>query len=260
LILQLFSSPTSLGSSASGNMCLRMRTFETGLRQIQMMTTAAWTRYETQAFLRSRCVFRQGWTLIELLALVFIIAVTSVIGKSVASQYGIWAGIGAGAVVAFGCAHIVALFYRWAWRRDARRLQELREKYRVIYRVTAPPTDRSGVVMPKGAEIRVGDYGWEAGPIRKDGLIYLQGLTPDWRLVWHAGFRADQIERIATKPSSQYDYWAPYWAKPKPRPPCPFPVLDRDTPTMGLPHHSHRQFLDTTPYSANRPNQSETAR
>jgi hypothetical protein len=50
----------------------------------------------------------------------------------------------------------------------------------------------------------------------KHGLIYLQGLTPDWRTVWHAGFQPNQIERIGLKPSSQYDHWVPYWIKTPP--------------------------------------------
>ena len=63
------------------------------------------------------------------------------------------------------------------------------------------------VAKPDGAEIRVGDYRWEAGPIHKDGLIYLQGLTVEWTVVGHAGFRRDQIEWKTEKPSSQYDHW-----------------------------------------------------
>jgi len=97
-------------------------------------------------------------------------------------------------------------------------------------------------VKPEGAEIQIGDYGWDARPNRRNGLIHLQGLTERWQVVWHAGFRPDQIQRIAAKPASQYDYWIPYWAKRPPPPPCPFPVRMRNTPTMGLPHHSGRYF------------------
>jgi hypothetical protein len=103
----------------------------------------------------------------------------------------------------------------------------------------AIPLDAKNIIKPADAEIRVGDFGWEAAPIRNDGLIYLQGLTSGWRVVWHAGFRPEQVERVGPKPSSQYDYWAPYWAKPSP-PICPFPVQERETSDMGLPHFSNK--------------------
>jgi hypothetical protein len=191
---------------------------------------------------RNRRSVRQAWTLIELLALMFVIAVSTGMGKSVARKHGTWPGIGAGILAAAVCATIVVLFYRWMWRQDKRRLQELREKYHTIYRVIALPTDKTSIRKPEGAEIKVGDYGWEAGPILKDGLIYLQGLTVKWCVVWHAGFRPDQVEKVGPKLSSQYDYWVPDWAKGPPPPPCPFPVQERETPNMGLPHHSHRYF------------------
>lgn len=192
---------------------------------------------------RNRGSSQQAWTLIELLLVIFTFGVTELMGQFVAKRFGFWAGIGAGALSLVACTIAVILFYRWAWRRDKRRLQELREKYRTIYRVAALPTDKKSAIMPEGAEIRVGDYGWEAGPILRDGLIYLQGLTVNWSVVWHAGFRPDQIEKVATKPSSQYDHWVPYWATVPPPPPCPYPVLERKTPTMGLPHHSHKYFV-----------------
>jgi membrane protein implicated in regulation of membrane protease activity len=200
---------------------------------------------------------RRAWTLIELLALIFLIVVTAGVGKFVATKFGTWPGIGAGILAAVVSVIIVVLFYRWTWSRDRRRLEELREKYRTIYRVIAIPSDQKSIIKPEGAEIKIGDYGWEAGPIRKDGLIYLQGLTIQWTVVWHAGFRADQIEKVAIKPSSQYDYWVPYWVKPRPTPPCPFPVLERDTLTMGLPHHSHRYFVNPIQYRANRVGKSD---
>ena len=147
-----------------------------------------------------------AYTLIELLAVMFVVAMTGLVEESVAHRFGRWTGIGAGAVTLIICVMGVMLFYRWSWKRDRRRLQELREKYRGIYRVIALPSDQQIVAKPDGAEIRVGDYGWEAGPIHKEGLIYLQGLTLEWTVVWHAGFRRDQIEWVTEKPSSQYDY------------------------------------------------------
>lgn len=182
---------------------------------------------------------RSGWTLIELLAVIFVMAVTMVTWTSVADTYGRWWGFGA--AFAAGSLSVVAvvLFYRWTWRLTERALQKARDKYRGICRVIAVPTDPKVIVMPEGAEIRVGDYGWEAGPPRSDGLIYLQGLTPDWTVVWHAGLHAEDVEKVGAKPFSQYDSWHPDWADPPPLPPCPFPVVERETMTIGRPHYSH---------------------
>jgi len=94
------------------------------------------------------------------------------------------------------------------------------------------PTDESTIKKPKDSEIKVGDYGWQAEPIRNDGLIYLQGLTAEWQVVWYAGFHPEQIESVGPKPRSQYD-WDYSWARRAP--PCPFPVQERKTNTMGLP-------------------------
>jgi prepilin-type N-terminal cleavage/methylation domain-containing protein len=185
---------------------------------------------------------KRAYTLIELLAVIFIVAITSAIYLPISKNYGVGAGIGAGFVTIVVCVLIIAQLYRWRWRRDKQRLQELREKYQAIYRVIALPADERNLRKATGAEIKIGDYGWEAGSLRKDGLIYLQGLTSEWHVVWHAGFRPEQIEKVATKPVSQYDRWHPYWAEVPPPPPCPFPILARSTATMGLPHHSHRYF------------------
>ena len=189
-----------------------------------------------------------AYTLIELLAVILIVAVTGLVEETVTRKVGRWTGIGAGAVTLIICVIGVAFFYRWSWNRDRKRLQELREKYRRIFRVLALPSQQKIVARPDGAETRIGDYGWEAGPTNKEGLIYLQGLTAEWTVVWHAGFRPDQIEWVAEKPTSQYDYWVPYWAKAPPPPPCPFPVIERATPTIGRPHHSHRYFATPSPY------------
>jgi prepilin-type N-terminal cleavage/methylation domain-containing protein len=197
---------------------------------------------------KSRHSARQAYTLIELLAVMFVVAVTAAVEPPVAKKYGVVPGIGAAFLTVLASAGVVVLFYRWSWCCEKRTLRKLREKYQTIYRVTDLPSDQRSIIKPDGAEIKIGDHGWEAGPIRKNGLIYLQGLTLDWRMVWYAGFRPDQIERVATKPSSQYDHWAPYWAKRPPLPPCPFPVLERETLTIGIPHHSHRVFTRPIPY------------
>jgi len=191
---------------------------------------------------------QSAYTLIELLGVIFIVAVTAIVEESVTRKVGRWGGIGAGAITLIICVIAVVLFYRWSWKRDRKRLQELREKYRGIYRVLALPSNEKLIAKPDGAEIKIGDFGWEAGPANNDGLICLQGLTTEWTVVWHAGFRHDQLEWVTEKPSSQYDYWVPYWAKSPPPPPCPFPVIERATLTIGRPHHSHRYFVMPSRY------------
>jgi membrane protein implicated in regulation of membrane protease activity len=187
-----------------------------------------------------------AYTLIELLALIFILGIATIVYTAVRKQYGLWSAVGATTLVIVACAIVVVLFYDWMARREKRRLATLREKYRGVFRVKQLPTEKKTIVKPEGAEIQVGDFGWEAYPIRPDGLIHLQGLNETWEVVWHAGFRPEQIERVADKPASQYDYWKPYWAKIPPPEPCPFPVLKRNTPTMGLPYHSGRYFIPPT--------------
>jgi hypothetical protein len=184
----------------------------------------------------------RGWTLIELLALMFIIAFIGVVSETVRKRYGHGPALGAGVLALLVGVGLVILFYRWIGSRDKQRLAQLREQYRAIYRIKELPSDAKSIVKPDAAEIQIGDYGWDARPRRRDGLIHLQGLTKRWQVVWHAGFRPDQIEKVAAKPVSQYDYWAPDWAKPPTPPPCPFPVRERSTPTMGLPHHSGHYF------------------
>ena len=192
---------------------------------------------------KRRLLNRAGYTLIELLAVMFIVALATVAYATITRSHGIGMGIVAaliGGSLGFG---IVALFYRRLWERDKAQLGKLRANYGGIYRVLTVPHDNQPEIMLEGAEIRTGDYGWEAAPLanEKDGLVYLQGLTPDWRTVWHAGFHPNEIERICLKPSSQYDHWVPYWAKAPPDP-CPFPIQPRETPSMERPHHSRRYF------------------
>jgi len=184
----------------------------------------------------------KAYTLIEFLALIFIIASATAMFEMVRKTHDLGLALVASVLAVLVCILLVILFYRWAWSRDKQQLTQLRENYRNIYQVKELPADTKSIVKPEGAEIQIGDYGWDARPNRRDGLIHLQGLTARWQVVWHAGFRPNQIEKVATKSASQYDYWAPYWAKPPPPPPCDFPVRERNTPTMGMPHHSGHYF------------------
>lgn len=183
---------------------------------------------------------QNAYTLIELLMAIFITALATVAYTAVRPKHGPWLAAAAAALAVVVGVTLVVLFYRWSWRRDRRQLAELREKFCTIYQVKTLPTASASIVKPEWAEIQIGDYGWDARPGQRDGLIHLQGLTKQWQVVWHAGFRPDQIEKVAEKPSSQYDYWVPYWSRRPPPPPCPFPIRERNTPTMGLPHHSGR--------------------
>lgn len=191
---------------------------------------------------------RKAYSLIELLAGIFIVFATvvyaSAMYKVVCGELELGLAAVASLLEVLAVILLFVLFLRWTWRQNKRRLTELRENYRNIYQIKVLPTDAKSIVKPEGAEIQIGDYGWDAKPNRRDGLIHLQGLTTRWQVVWHAGFRPEQIEKVAVKPASQYDYWSPYWAKPPPPPPCPFPVRERNTPTMGLPHHSGHYFVN----------------
>jgi hypothetical protein len=180
----------------------------------------------------SRRANEKALTLFELLAAIFVIFVPFLIGNTVTKNYGIWSGIVAGFFSAIVCIALVICLYRVQARQLKQRRDELREKYKQVYRVLALPTDKAHIKKADGSEIKIGDYGWEAVPLRNDGLIYLQGLNPQWRVVWYAGFRPDQIENITLKSQSQYD-WNYTWINNPP--PCPFPVQERKTNTMGFP-------------------------
>lgn len=180
----------------------------------------------------NQCSNEKALTIIELLAAIFVISIPFLVGSTVTKSYGVWAGIVAGFFSAIVCIALVICLYRVQARQLKQRRDELRERYKQVYRVLTLPTDKTCIKKPEGSEIKVGDYGWEAVPFRNDGLIYLQGLNPQWRVVWYAGFRPDQIESIALKPQSQYD-WNYTWIRNPP--PCPFPVQARETSTMGFP-------------------------
>lgn len=164
------------------------------------------------------------------------------------TTFGPWWGLTAAVSSGTISVATVVFYYRWESRRNELGLQNARDKFREIYRVISVPRNPKIIVIPENAEIRVGDFGWEAGPSRNDGLIYLHGLTPDWTVVWHAGLHPDEVEKICTKPHSQYDSWHPYWADPPSLSLCPFPVVERETMTIGRPHPSHSYFVQPATY------------
>jgi hypothetical protein len=126
---------------------------------------------------------------------------------------------------------LLLVFYWWRGRIEDSRRRRLRQTYQTIYRVLRPPSAGQSV-LAEGAKITVGDLGWEAEPLSEDGLIYLQGLTAKWRVVWHAGFKPEELERVAFKPTSQYD-WNYRWLRNPPQ--CPFPVEHKESSDLGLP-------------------------
>lgn len=171
-------------------------------------------------------------TIFEFLAFLLIIGIPISVGKLVGNYFGVWLGIGSAIFSSGFCVVFVFLLYRASGRRYEQRQRELREKYRGVYRVLALPTESGKVRKAQGSEIRVGDYGWEAEPLHNDGLIYLQGLTAEWCVVWYAAFHFEEIEWVGPKPCSQYDCQYS-WARTPPY--CPYTVQLRHKADMGLP-------------------------
>lgn len=174
-----------------------------------------------------------GYTLIELLMVIFIFGGTGAAGGYFGEKYGLWAGIGAGALFAVASVGAVVLLYRWSWKWEERRCAEIRDLYRGIYRVVKVPANKKNIQLGEFAEIRIGDFGWEAEPFRNNELLYLQGLTTQWEVVWYAGFEPGEVEYVGPKPSSQYDRTWGYGETP---PICPFSVQRLKTGTLGLPY------------------------
>jgi prepilin-type N-terminal cleavage/methylation domain-containing protein len=177
----------------------------------------------------------RGFTIVELLAAILIIAAPAFVFRVMAPHVGLWGGVGAAAFAFCVCAKAIISFYKWAYRLAAQEEHRLTEKFVWIYRVTALPCASSVVVVAEGTNIAIGDYGWEAEPIQPDGLTYLHGLRSDWQVAWYAGFRSEQIERIVVKPRSQY--YLPYsWvAAGSKAPPCPYSVARPAQTSLGYP-------------------------
>lgn len=173
----------------------------------------------------------KAYTLIELLAVIFVMLVT-IYAVDLGKSYGGKSRIIIPIIVFIAACVVVVLAYYLLNISEERRRRNLREKYRYIYRVIAAPPEKSKIKRHSTAVILIGDYGWEAPSLANDGLIYLQGLTSKWGVVWHAGFHPDQIEKVGLKPQSQYD-WNCTWSYNTP--PCPYPIVERQTQDLGWP-------------------------
>lgn len=169
-----------------------------------------------------------------LLILAFTVATCIMLGV-LERRVGGWANTTAGLVA----LAIFLLYLRWLWRTFDRWLEEdlthLRAHCTGLYRVLGRPANTRDFYIPNGVKVCKGDYAWEAPPFRNDGLIYLEGLTEDWGLLWKAGFHPADVERVCEKPVSQYDWrdfeypglrpgYGHQWKECKPVKPCPYPV------------------------------------
>jgi hypothetical protein len=161
-------------------------------------------------------------TLSVLLIFLFMFVTGLTIFVIVWHAIGFWTGIASGSLAGYwaglGLCKILDHVNRI---KTQKRRNEMHVEYNRIFQVLALPTDeKKGIfklIMSKEPEIRAGDYGWEIKPLKNSDLIYLQGLDQNWRAIWLAGFRRDQIEYIGPKPVSL-----------KPKTPCPFPVQSRE--------------------------------
>jgi len=167
---------------------------------------------------------------------VFATIYVTVFMADLATHLGGWVGFAAASFSAFIAVAATVAFYKWRRRVAEQDRCELIEKYPLVYRVIALPTDTRNVMKAEGAEIEVGDYGWEAEPLRSDGLTYLHGLTKEWEVAWYAGFQKGQIEHVGLKPRSQYEWIEDH--------PCPYPIQsDRTIEYLGLGSPEGTRFL-----------------
>jgi hypothetical protein len=174
---------------------------------------------------------RMKITIFDLLVSMFVISVPLLVGDQLTQSFGLGVGITAGLVTGAICCLISFAWYYMLYRIGCNRRDKFRVIYKNVYRVAALP-HASKIIVAKGEEIQIGDYGWEAAPLKKDGLIYLQGLTENWRVVWHAGFQENQIELVRSKPCSQYDWWEIVHDEKRL---CPFPVVKKNPKWMWYP-------------------------
>jgi hypothetical protein len=148
------------------------------------------------------------------------------------ARFGGRARVIAGLIIFAGFFMHLRWLFHWGDKIAEWRRAEMREAYRGIYRIKGEPSSKWCWLKEN---IRVGDYAWERPPWHDGDLIYLHGLQEQWGVVWMAGFRPEDVEFVATKPVSEYDWRdfdyegrkpvAPYnWGISKAKSPCPFPV------------------------------------
>jgi hypothetical protein len=178
---------------------------------------------------------RRGVSALDFLAFLFLTTVPLIPATMVTAHYGIECGFWAGYLANLACWVVIIALSAWGSIGADKRLRVLSEKYPSIYRIQETPPDTSRFLMAEGAMMEIGDYGWEAEPLHDDGLIYLQGLTEKWGVVWYAGFRTDQIEKVGRKPRTQYFLPVSWYVLGPDAFPCPFPVQARVTADMGMP-------------------------
>lgn len=121
------------------------------------------------------------------------------------------------------------------------RNRRLLKAYPGVWRILALPESACPVLEGSAGAIQAGDYGWEAEPLMDDERIYLHGLTPDWKVVWYAGFLRSQLQYITEKPASQY-YRHPYWLA-SPPPDCPYPVQQTSGRDLGFAVELERNWV-----------------
>ena len=206
-------------------------------------------RYHSPLRNHNDCSHRCGFTCFEVMAAIIAVYLPLMLGFVVGHHHGVLSGILAGTCAGAVGGLFVRWFYVWSARRFQQEILELETKYPSVYRILAVPNGLP-CVKADGVEVLPGDYGWEAEPILNDGRIYLQGLTLEWRVAWHAGFEASQIELICQKPRTQY--YLPYsWicAGGKP-PPCLFPVGQSPANDLGFPQRTDFPYIQGVRFRA----------
>lgn len=183
---------------------------------------------------RSLYARRRGLTLLDLLALQFVIFVPLFFTVIVTTHYGSERGFLVGFISSIACWGVVGAFSGWSYYRYQEQLRVLSTNYPSIFQIKEIPSDTSQLLIAEGAKIEIGDYGWEAEPLHDDGLIYLHGLNEKWGVVWYRGFRPNQIEKVGPKPRTQYLLPESWYRGGPDAFPCPFPIQSQ-TADLGMP-------------------------
>jgi hypothetical protein len=168
------------------------------------------------------------------LALLILVLASAKLGVICAQHFGLLGQLSAFVLVLlFFFFVIMRYFSRCLNWLDVAHRAERRERYRGIYRILSLPSVHNKPNSWNPEDITVGDFGWEAEPLTKEGLIWLHGLSVHWKMTWRAGFKPEEVEYVGPKPVSHYDWKDFEYDGPKPRSiytsaipkqSCPFPV------------------------------------